>query len=483
MASVEFVDDGIKTIIQCNENDKLEDIIQRYCFKTEKNIEKMIFLYSGNIITNKNKTFNEIANSEDKKRKIMSIIIDNKSSDNKNLKKSKYIICPKCNDLTKINIKDYRISLSGCQKNHIIDNISLSDFNKLQLIDESKIICDICKNVNKANAYDNIFYICNKCNKYICPLCNSNHEKKHNRIEYELKYFKCKLHNESYIKYCNQCKNNICILCEKEHKNHNLISLVDILPNEDKLEENKNNLRNIINKFKNNIQDIINKLNEINNNIEIYYNIYNNIIEEYEIQKRNYYILENINNLDKYNNNLINDLNNINNDNNIYSKFDKIMNIYYKIYNNKELNNNNLEEKIKLEYENKINEIKNEYNIYIEKLKNENKNNIIKKEYNFGRYEGEMKNDKREGKGITYYKDGDKYDGEWKNNKKEGRGILYFSGGNRYEGEWKDDLFDGKGILYYENGDREMGDFLNGFQKGKHVILTSNGEVKTHIYD
>ena len=274
MVSVEFVDNGIKTIIQCNENDKLEDIIQRYCLKTQKNIEKMIFLYSGNIITNKNKTLNELANLEDKKRKIISILIDNKSSDNKNLKKSKYIICPKCNDLTKINIKDYRISLNGCQKDHIINNISLSDFNKLQLIDESKIICDICKNVNKANSYNNIFYICNKCNKYICPLCNSNHEKKHNRIEYELKYFKCKLHNDTYIKYCNECKNNICILCEKEHKNHNLISLVDILPNEDKLEENKNNLRNIINKFKNNIQDIINKLNEINNNIEIYYNVY-----------------------------------------------------------------------------------------------------------------------------------------------------------------------------------------------------------------
>ena len=28
-------------------------------------------------------------------------------------------------------------------------------------------------------------------------------------------------------------------------------------------------------------------------------------------------------------------------------------------------------------------------------------------------------NGEKEGKGITYYKDGDKYDGEWKNNKKE----------------------------------------------------------------
>ena len=272
MVSVEFIDDGFKTIIQCKENDKLEDIIQRYSLKIEKDIKEMIFLYSGNII-DKNKTFNELANSEDKQRKIMSIIIYNQSSENNNLKQSKYIICPKCNDLTKINIKDYRITLSGCQKGHIMDNISFSDFNKSQLIDESKIICDICKNVNRANAYNNLFYLCNTCNKYICPLCNSKHENKHNKIEYELKHFKCKLHNDPYIRYCNQCKNNICILCEKEHNNHNLISLVDILPNENELEENNKNLRNIINEFKNEIQDMINKLNNINNNIELYYNI------------------------------------------------------------------------------------------------------------------------------------------------------------------------------------------------------------------
>ena len=49
---------------------------------------------------------------------------------------------------------------------------------------------------------------------------------------------------------------------------------MDILPNENELEENNKNLRNIINEFKNEIQDMINKLNNINNNIELYYNIY-----------------------------------------------------------------------------------------------------------------------------------------------------------------------------------------------------------------
>ena len=42
-----------------------------------------------------------------------------------------------------------------------------------------------------------------------------------------------------------------------------------------------------------------------------------------------------------------------------------------------------------------------------------------------------------EGKGIYYYKSGDKYDGEWKNDIKEGRGIYYYKSGNKCDGEWK----------------------------------------------
>ena len=51
------------------------------------------------------------------------------------------------------------------------------------------------------------------------------------------------------------------------------------------------------------------------------------------------------------------------------------------------------------------------------------------KEYhiNGNKYEGEFKNDKREGKGIMLYNDGDKYEGEFKDDKKDGKGIYYFN--------------------------------------------------------
>ena len=83
--------------------------------------------------------------------------------------------------------------------------------------------------------------------------------------------------------------------------------------------------------------------------------------------------------------------------------------------------------------------------------------------------------------GIFYYVNGNKYDGEWKNDKKEGKGtisipncslflnldygyihffnsiftllfiiylgIFYFANGDKYDGEYKNDKVEGKGII------------------------------------
>jgi hypothetical protein len=66
-----------------------------------------------------------------------------------------------------------------------------------------------------------------------------------------------------------------------------------------------------------------------------------------------------------------------------------------------------------------------------------------------GRYEGDVKNGKMEGKGIRYWNDGDRYEGDFKNDKREGKGISYYNNGDRYEGEFKNDKAEGKGIEYF----------------------------------
>lgn len=66
----------------------------------------------------------------------------------------------------------------------------------------------------------------------------------------------------------------------------------------------------------------------------------------------------------------------------------------------------------------------------------ENKNyqrNIKVKNYVDGsKYEGEVLNDKRNGKGIYHYANQDKYIGDWKKDKFHGDGIYIFKNGERY---------------------------------------------------
>ena len=132
-------------------------------------------------------------------------------------------------------------------------------------------------------------------------------------------------------------------------------------------------------------------------------------------------------------------------------------------------------------------------------------NNHQKIEYLDGKYEGQIINNKREGRGIFYFNDGDKYEGEWKNDLRHGKGIFYYNEGDRYEGDFKNNKRDGKGIFYYKNGDRyggsyknhkkqgqgvmyykngnrEMGDYYEGRSIGKHVVLTLYGDTHTNHY-
>ena len=85
MANVEFIYDGKNITIQCNTNDKLEKIIRNFCNEVQKSKEELYFLYSGQIISNYNLTFFELANHVDKTRKIMSIIVIDNFDNNTSL--------------------------------------------------------------------------------------------------------------------------------------------------------------------------------------------------------------------------------------------------------------------------------------------------------------------------------------------------------------------------------------------------------------
>ena len=407
MAEVIFNYEGIDTIIKCNINEKMKEIINRFLLEIGKNENdnNLKYIYGANII-NYELTFIQQIKELDKNNNKIKIIVESNNENNKEII-SKDIICPECGENILINIKGFKINLYGCKNGHKINNILINNYEKNQKLDLSKIICNQCRENNMSNAVNNKFYICNTCNKNICLLCKSKHDNNHKIIEYNDKNYICKKHNESFNKYCKECNENICILCESEHNNHGIIDLRTIIPNKDELMKNMKDLKLIIDKFKNKIEKIKEIFNRIINMMEIYYKINNNIINNYNINKRNYIKLMNLNNIKNNNENLIKELNNI-------------------------INDDNIDEILKFSFDKFYNE-------------------------NGEKYIGEMKNGFKDGKGILYYnKDNEnkrkRYEGDFKNDKIEGKGKMYWNDGDRYEGDFKNDKREGKGKMYYKDG-------------------------------
>ena len=306
MSEVIFTYNGKEVKIQCQNDESMKDIFQRFISKTSIGINTIYFIYGGKII-NEQLTFDQLANEEDKKRKTMNIIVNShKDSKLPKIIKSKDIICPKCKENCKINIKDYKITLNECPNDHILNNISLEEYNETQNIDESDIICDNCKNIYKSQTYNNKFYRCLTCNLNLCLLCKLIHNQKDYIIEYEEKNYKCKIHNEPFNNYCTQCKTNLCFLCEKPHLNHknSLINFGNIIPDIENSENYLSQFRIKLNEFNNIIKGIIYKLDKIVENMEIIYQINHDMIFNYKIKNRNYQILNNINNISEMNKNI-----------------------------------------------------------------------------------------------------------------------------------------------------------------------------------
>ena len=69
MSQVEFIYNSNKTKIQCNENEKMEDIIQKFLMKVKKKKEDIYYTYNGNIGIKEELKFEEAANKEDKLRR------------------------------------------------------------------------------------------------------------------------------------------------------------------------------------------------------------------------------------------------------------------------------------------------------------------------------------------------------------------------------------------------------------------------------
>lgn len=92
-------------------------------------------------------------------------------------------------------------------------------------------------------------------------------------------------------------------------------------------------------------------------------------------------------------------------------------------------------------------------------------------------YEGEWRNELREGFGRQEWPDGSRYEGNWLNDKANGFGKLFHADGDVYEGEWKDDKANGKGTYTHANGARYQGDWRDDKQHGFGIETWPDGAI------
>ena len=317
MILVEFQYNGEDFKIKAQENETMEKICKEFSKKVNNDINQFNFLYSGKQI-DLTKFIDEIINPLDKQRKKMDILVMDKYSTitkNKSMIKSNHIICPTCKECARIDFENYNIKIYDCINNHI-SYILFDEFENTQEIDESKIICQECGKKNKSNIYNKLMFFCNSCNKNLCPLCKEKHNKSHQIINYDEKYYICKKHNRSYNSYCNTCQKDKCVLCESDHKFHNEIPYSQIIPNSDSLNNIfSQKIKKSIDEFNNKISLLINKLENIKMNLEICLKIIENIIKKYSNNNNhiNYKILKNLNGLDSFSEkSIVQDLQSIN---------------------------------------------------------------------------------------------------------------------------------------------------------------------------
>ena len=248
MAETIFIYEGAEIIVQCDIYEKIEDIIFRFLIKIN-NIgnDNFIYLYNGKKI-DKDLKFKEQANKIDLKRMKIDILVTKIEEEKKCIKEiiSKDVICPECKGNVILDFENYKINLKGCKNNHKYDEIILNKFKETQKIFLNEIKCSICELKNKGNTYNNEFYICITCDKNICPLCVSKHDKEHKIINYDDRNYRYKKHNESFIKYCKTCKEDMCFLCEHSHKNHDIFDLSKLLIDKNYLRKQMDNLNIVI---------------------------------------------------------------------------------------------------------------------------------------------------------------------------------------------------------------------------------------------
>ena len=111
----------------------------------------------------------------------------------------------------------------------------------------------------------------------------------------------------------------------------------------------------------------------------------------------------------------------------------------------------------------------------IKNMKKEGKGIEKNKDYT---YLGSFSDDLRHGKGKIIFNDGEEYyEGDFTNGKMTGYGFYKWSNNNTYKGQFLDGKLHGKGIFKWQDGNEYEGDYVNNIKEGQGEYRSKNGKI------
>ena len=185
------------------------------------------------------------------------------SEKNSNLKYF-YPICREvgCNGILKIFINEINFTIDyECEKNknHKGKGILFKTFESFYLKEKLNEKCIICA----LNLENNYIFKCKQCDQNYCSSCfyfDQHIKKCINNLQINMN--KCNIHQRDLTKYCIDCGKKICFYClynsseNNIHKNHKIVSTLDFMPSNSKIDSLNNKLKDKILV----IDDIINSI-------------------------------------------------------------------------------------------------------------------------------------------------------------------------------------------------------------------------------
>ena len=175
-----------------------------------------------------------------------------------------YPICREvgCNGILKIYINEINFTINyECEKNknHKGKGILFKTFESFYLKEKLNVKCNICA----LNLENNYIFKCKQCEQNYCSSCfyYDQHIKKCiNNLNIITN--KCNIHQRDLTKYCIDCGKKICFYClynssqNNIHKSHKIVSTLDFLPSNNKIESLNDKLKEKIISIENIINSI-----------------------------------------------------------------------------------------------------------------------------------------------------------------------------------------------------------------------------------